>query len=138
MSSIIFKNENTIYNNKKYQKRNKLESQRNKIKEKQITAFIKEISTTLLTKNTFDKIVFNESNDDKNNNKSNILCKEVLYVFQIILDKTEALNKFYEINKDMIFQKIKELFDKRKEIEIDLIFFIILFYFYKLKQICMF
>ena len=31
MSSIIFQNENTIYNNKKYQKRNKLESLRNKI-----------------------------------------------------------------------------------------------------------
>jgi len=31
MSSIIFQNENTIYNNKKNQKRNKLESNRNKI-----------------------------------------------------------------------------------------------------------
>ena len=31
MSSIIFQNENTIYNNKKNQKRNKLESHRNKI-----------------------------------------------------------------------------------------------------------
>jgi hypothetical protein len=105
--------------------KNKIINEKEKIKEKQITAFIKEISTTLLTKNSFDKIVFNESNDDKNNNKSNILCKEVLYVFQIILDNTEALNKFYEINKDMIFQKIKELFDKRKEIEIDLKIFIL-------------
>ena len=106
--------------------KNKILEEKENIKDKKLKSdFIKEILTILFEEKNFEQIVFNESNDEKRNDKSYILIKEILYLFQLILDNAEALNKYHEINKEIIIQQINNLLEKRKEMQIYLKKFII-------------
>ena len=96
------------------------------IKESKLkTSFIQEVFKILFDDNNFNLIAFNELGNEKRNKNSIELIKEVLYVFQLILDDVDNLNKYYEINKNTVFQQIKDMLGKRKESQIDLNLFII-------------
>ena len=105
--------------------KNKFEEKKS-IKENKLKSnFIKEILGVLFEEKNFALIVFNELNNEKQDNNSFILIKEIFYVYQLIIDNAEILNKYYEINKEKIVQQIKSLLEKRKEFEIYLNLFMI-------------
>ena len=88
--------------------------------------FIKEILDIFYDKKNLELIVFNELDGGiKNNEKSFVFNKEIMILFQLILDNADELNKFHEINKDTFFQKIKGILETRKEFVIDLKLFVI-------------
>ena len=88
--------------------------------------FIKEILDIFCDKKNLELIVFNELDGGiKNNEKSFVFNKEIMILFQLILDNADELNKFHEINKDTFFQKIKGILETRKEFVIDLKLFVI-------------
>ena len=94
---------------------------KDKAKEKHFklkSSFVNQLLKILSEEDSLYMIAFNEFKNQKQNDRSSILVKEIIYVCQIILDNIEALKKFSVINKEAFYQKIKELLGKRKEFEI--------------------
>ena len=82
------------------------------------SSFVNQLLKILSEEESLYMIAFDEFKNQRKNDKSFIVVKEIIYVCQIVLDNIEALKKFSLINKEAFYQKIKELLGKRKEFEI--------------------
>ena len=89
------------------------------------TVFVKEISKILTEEDKLYFIVFNELNKKPQNENSYKLVKEIIYLYQLVLDNLDTLNTFYEINRDTFFQNMKKKLEKREEFQVYLKIFII-------------
>ena len=81
-------------------------------------SFVKNCLKILLEEDSLYLIIFNEIQNKKQGGESYILIKEIIFLFQFILDNAENLNKFCEINRDNFYRSTKDLLEKRKEFEI--------------------
>ena len=89
------------------------------------TVFVKEILKILTDEDKLYFIVFNELDKKPQNENSYKLMKEIIYVYQLVLDNLDNLSTFYEINRDTFFQNMKTKLEKREEFQVYLKIFII-------------
>lgn len=87
--------------------------------------FVKEILNLLTEEQTLFFIVYDELDNKPQNEQSFKFIKEILYLYQLVLDNVDALSNFYEINKDNFYRRMKEILEKREEFKIYLKIFII-------------